>query len=148
MPSTSNGKLICIIQKTHESKTILGAGLYSLCEYSSVTSMYSITAPKGGLAQSQEYTISIIENTQLTSAFNYPQIPQHYELPLIYNSELGMQFGDIFDLEFAGLMKQFSVNHRILRNSERNFIGFTFKPRFTLPASSLTSPVTESVLEI
>ena len=45
-------------------------------------------------------------------------------------------------------MTSFSVSHLSLMGGVSNMIGFSFTPRFTAPAASLVSPITESVLEV
>lgn len=110
--------------------------------------MYTVSAPVGGLTINKEYTISILEFNQTTSSFILPTSPARYEVSFIYNSQLALKFGDTYVLNFAGYMTSYSVNHLIHKISTRNFIGFTFTPQFTLPSSSLTVPITESVLEI
>ena len=142
--NTANS-LTCIFQPTHSSKTILGVGLYATCNYT--TGTYSINVPIGGL-DTGEYTLSIMEQNQKTTSFNMPTSPTRLELSWIYNSQLGLQYGDTYILSFSGLLKTLSVSHLTLRRSTYNMIGFTFTPRFTLPAASTTTPFTESVLEI
>lgn len=89
-----------------------------------------------------------MEFNQTITTFILPTSPVRYEVSFIYNSQLALKFGDTYVLNFAGYMNSYSVNHLIRKISTRNFIGFTFTPQFTLPASSLTVPITESVLEI
>lgn len=120
-------------------KTILGAGLYSTCNYS--LGVYSVKVPLGGL-ELKEYTLSIMEIDQTTTKFTMPSSPDRYEVSFIYTSGLGLQFGDTYLFTFSALLKSFSVNHLTLRYSTYNMIGFTFTPKFTLGAASLTSPVT------
>ena len=131
--------LTCVIQPTESAKTILGLGLHSECNYSA--GMYSIHAPIGGLT-TKEYTVTILENNQTLTEFEMPETPDRYEVSFVYNSLLGMQFGDTYIFSFSGLLKSFSVSHLTLRRSTYNMIGFSFTPRFTLGAASLTSPVT------
>ena len=54
---TTSNDLLCILQKTHSEKTILGTGLYATCNYS--LGVYSVKVPFGGLEQ-EEYTLSIM----------------------------------------------------------------------------------------
>ena len=77
-----------------------------------------------------------------------PVTPTFHEISFIYNSNAALKFGDTYQLDFAGLMQSLSVSHSTWKKDTYDMLGFTFNPRFTLPASSLTSPVTESVLEI
>ena len=89
-----------------------------------------------------EYTLTILEKNQTNTVFSMPTTPTRYEISLIYNSNLGLQFGDTYILSYSAILKTFSVNHLSLRASTFNMIGFSFMPRFTLGAASLTSPVT------
>ena len=74
-----------------------------------------------------------------------PSSPKRYEIPLVYTSSASLSEGDAYNLEFVGKMLTYSVNHLTTRFNEYNAIGFTFKPKFTLPAATSN---TESVLEI
>jgi hypothetical protein len=75
-----------------------------------------------------------------------PTTPQRLEISLIYNSMLNIQYGDVYTLDFPGMMTSYSVNHVGLMIGQYSMIGFTFTPSFTLPAASTTSPVTESAI--
>ena len=90
----------------------------------------------------KEYTVTILENNQTTTEFDMPETPDRYEVTFVYNSLLGMQFGDAYLFSFSGLLNSFSVSHLSLRGSSYNMIGFSFTPKFTLDAASLVSPVT------
>ena len=140
---TTPNSLLCIFQKRHSAKTTLSQGLYSTCNYS--LGVYSVNVPLGGL-EKDEYTLSIMEIDQTSTMFTMPSSPTRYEVSFVYTSQLGLQFGDTYIFSFSGMLKSFSVNHLSLRYSTYNMIGFTFTPKFTLGAASLTSPVTESVL--
>ena len=89
-----------------------------------------------------------MEKNQTTTTFTLPTSPVRYEISFIYNSNLALKFGDTYVLSYSSLLTGFSVNHLILKQATSNFIGFTFTPQFSLPAASLTAPITESVLEI
>ena len=69
-------------------------------------------------------------------------------MSFIYNSNAALKFGDVYNLRFRKLLTSFSVNHRTWKAGTSDMLGFTFTPSFSLPASSLSSPITESVLEI
>ena len=75
-----------------------------------------------------------------------PTTPQRLEISLIYNSMLNIQYGDVYTLDFPGMMTSYSLNHVGLMVGQYSMIGFTFTPSFTLPAASTTSPVTESAI--
>ena len=77
-----------------------------------------------------------------------PQSPTYHEVPFIFNSNAALKFGDTYHLDFAGLMQKLTVSHSTWKKDTYDMLGFTFRPSFNLPAASLTSPVTESVLEI
>ena len=135
--------LTCIFQPEVSSRSVLGRGLYSKCNYTLGT--YSIKIPYGGLAKG-EYTLVILERNQTNTEFSMPTSPDRFEIPLIYSNNNNFQFGDTYILSFSSIMKSFSVNHLTYRASTFNMLGFSFTPRFTLPAASLSSPITESVL--
>ena len=143
--SNTPNDLTCIFQPETSPRAVLGVGLYAKCNYTS--GVYKVYTPHGGLDKG-EYTLVIMERNQTTSTFNMPEQPDRYEVPLIYNSKNGFQFGDVYVLSFSSLMKSLSVSHLSYRASTYNMLGFTFTPRFTLGAASLSSPITESVLEI
>ena len=143
--SNTPNDLTCIFQPEHSARATLGYGLYAKCNYS--LGVYSVSTPHGGLAKG-DYTLVIMERNQTTSSFDMPAQPNRYEIPFIYNNKNGFQFGDTYILSFSSIMKSFSVSHLTYRYSTYNMLGFSFTPRFTLPAASLTSPITESVLEI
>lgn len=140
---TPNNGLYCIIQPTFLTRSSYGVGLYAPCTYSSGT--YSVGIPTGGLT-TVEYLLTIIDRQQLTSTFNMPPAPQRIEVSLIYNSMLNLQYGDVYNLDFAGMMTTYSVDHAHLMGGQYDMLGFTFNPAFTLPAASTSAPVTETVL--
>jgi hypothetical protein len=138
--------LYCIFQPTHEAKTSLGVGLIATsCEYDN--GVFDITPPKGGLT-TQEYTLSILEKNQIVTEFSMPDTPQRLEISLIYVDGLNQKKGDTYVLDFPGHFDTFTVNHLSLRYSSYNMIGFTINPSFDLPAASLVSPISESVIEV
>lgn len=144
IPQNSPNSLTCIMQPTTSSKTTLGIGLYAPCTYSS--GIYTIKAPIGGLTMNNQYTLTILERNQTTTTFTLPATPVRHEVSLIYNSNLALKYGDTYILSYAGLMSAFTVGHLTTVKSNYNFIRFTFTPSFTLSASSLTAPITESVI--
>lgn len=143
LSTTPNNGIHCIIQPTNYILTRYGLGLYAPCTYSSGT--YSISIPTGGLTLA-EYLLTIIDRRQLTSTFSMPTTPQRIEVSLIYNSMLNLQYGDVYTLDFAGIMTSYSVTHAHLMGGQYDMLGFNFVPTFTLPAASTSAPVTESIL--
>ena len=142
-PTTLSDGIYCIIQPTFSTIAAFGTGLYAPCTYSSGT--YSISIPTGGLT-TREYLLTIIGRKQLTTSFNMPTTPQRIEVSLIYNNMLNLQYGDVYTLEFAGMMTTYDMSHAALMSAQFDMLGFTFTPSFTLPAASTSAPVTESVL--
>lgn len=136
---TPNNGLYCIIQPTFITRSSYGVGLYAPCTYNSGT--YSVDIPTGGMG-TVEYLLTIIDRQQLTSTFNMPPTPQRIEVSLIYNSILNLQYGDVYTLDFAGMMSTYSVNHAHLMSGQYDMLGFEFNPAFTLPAASTSAPVT------
>lgn len=65
---------------------------------------------------------------------------------MIYTSQLNLQYGDVYQMDFSGLMTSYYVNHLSRATSALNMIGFTFTPQFTLISGSTTAPIVESVL--
>lgn len=59
---------------------------------------------------------------------------------------LNIQYGDVYTLDFAGMMTSYDMSHAALMSGQFDMLGFTFTPSFTLPAASTSSPVSESVL--
>lgn len=94
----------------------------------------------------KEYLLTIIGRRQLTTSFNMPTTPQRIEVSLIYNSMLNLQYGDVYTLDFAGMMTSYDMDHAALMSGQFDMLGFSFTPFFTLPAASTSAPVTESVL--
>jgi hypothetical protein len=140
---TPNNGLHCIIQPTSLMLSNYGVGLYAPCSYSSGT--FSVAIPTGGLTTA-EYLLTIIDRQQLTSTFNMPTTPQRIEVSLIYNSMLNLQYGDVYTLDFAGMMTTYSVTHAHRMSGLYDMLGFNLNPAFTLPAASTSAPVTEAVL--
>lgn len=75
-----------------------------------------------------------------------PITPQRVEISLIYTSSLNIVYGDVYTLDFSGLMSSYSVSHANRISAQYDNLGFTFTPSFTLPASTTSAPVSESVL--
>jgi hypothetical protein len=105
-----------------------------------------VTAPIGGLAENKEYLLTIIERQQLSSTFNMPTSPTRLEISLIYKSYLNLAYGDVYTLDFSGLMSTYAVSHSHLMSGYYDMLGFTFRPAFGLSAASTSAPFTESVL--
>jgi hypothetical protein len=59
---------------------------------------------------------------------------------------LNLQYGDVYTLDFPGMMTSYTMSHASLMSGQLDMLGFTFTPAFTLPAASTSAPVTESVL--
>ena len=114
--------------------------MWSECRFD--TDKYIVTNPIGNLDAGNQYTVTIIEKNQKTSSFSMPTAPKRMEVSLIYSSELNLQHGDVYQMDFEGKMNSFSVSHKVLVNSWDNMIGVTFNPKFTLSAASLTTPIT------
>jgi hypothetical protein len=142
-PLAPNNGLHCIIQPTYLTLSSYGVGLYAPCSYSSGT--FSVAIPTGGLTPA-EYLLTIIDRKQLSTTFNMPTSPQRIEVSLIYNSMLNLQYGDVYTLDFAGMMTTYSVTHASRIAGNYDMLGFNFNPAFTLPAASTSAPVTEAVL--
>jgi hypothetical protein len=141
--TTPNNGLHCIIAPTYLTLSSYGTGLYAPCTYSG--GVYSVSIPTGGMSTT-EYLLTVIDRRQLTSTFNMPPSPQRIEISLIYNSMLNLQYGDVYTLNFAGMMTSYSMDHAHLMGGQYDMLGFTFTPAFTLPAASTSSPVTETIL--
>ena len=75
-----------------------------------------------------------------------PTSPTRIDISLIYNSFLNLAFGDVYSLDFEGLMTTYSVSHSHLMSGIYDMLGFTFRPSFAMSAASTSAPVTESVL--
>ncbi len=67
-----------------------------------------------------------------------PTEPKRIEVSPIYNSILSLKYGDVYTLDFSGLMKAFSVSHLSVINGGYNMIGIQFIPRFNLTAAVYT----------
>lgn len=85
--------------------------------------------------------MTIIDRKQLTTTFNMPTSPQRIEVSLIYNSLLNLQYGDVYTLDFAGMMTSYTVSHATLITGQMDMLGFTFTSPFTLAAATTTAPL-------
>lgn len=150
IPKNTPTNLICVINPTYRTKTDFGVGYYTTCTYSSYT--YTIKAPDKGMVAATEYTISIMEFNQLTSSFYMPTTPMRQELVFEYNSMVGLQYTDVYKLDYPLLFSSFSVLHSTLMASSasytnvRNTIKLTFNPALTMAASTTSGSITESML--
>jgi len=61
---------------------------------------------------------------------------------LIYNSIVNLQYGDVYTLDFPGVMTSYTVDHAHYMSGEYDMLGFRFTPAFSVSAASTTSPVT------
>ena len=136
--------MYCTIQPTDTQYVSYGAGLYASCAYSSGT--FTVNAPVGGLAINTEYLLTVIERDQLSTTFNMPTTPTRIDISLIYKSFLNLAYGDVYTLDFSGMMTSYSVSHSHLMSGYYDMLGFTLRPSFALSAASTSAPVTESVL--
>lgn len=144
--STGTTGIYCILQPTSTYRSVYGVGLYAPCTYSA--GIYTIQVPVGGLSASKEYLLTISDRKRLTSTFNMPSTPQRVELSLIYNSILNLQYGDVYTLDFSGFMNAYNVDHSTLMSDNYDMLGISLTPYITLPASTTSAPVTESVVRL
>jgi hypothetical protein len=117
-----------------------GISRWAPCTYSA--GKYRITNPIGDLVANTEYTLTILERNQTTSAFKLPYTPKRIEVSSIYTSQLNLLYGDVYELDFVGRMNSITWTHASLDMGQLNMIGINFNPVFTLNAASLVSPVT------
>ena len=143
-PTTAANGLHCTIQPTTTQYVAYGAGLYAPCVYASGT--FTVTAPIGGLTSNTEYLLTIIDRKQLTTSFNMPTAPTRIDVSLVYKSYLNLAYGDVYTLDFSGMMTTYAVSHSHLMSGIYDMLGFTFRPAFAMTAASTSAPVTESVL--
>ena len=129
-----------MIRKTITTNFKTGISYWAPCTYTS--GRYRINNPIGDLLINTEYTLTIIERNQTTSAFKLPFVPKRIEVSSIYTSALNLMYGDVYELDFEGRMTNFQVAHASWDIGSDNMIGITFTPGFTLLAASSTSPVT------
>ena len=143
-PTTAANGLHCTVQPTTTQYVAYGAGLYAPCVYASGT--FTVIAPIGGLTANTEYLLTIIDRKQLTSSFNMPTTPTRVDVSLVYKNYLNLTYGDVYTLDFSGMMSTYAVSHSHLMSGIYDMLGFTFRPAFAMTAASTSAPVTESVL--
>lgn len=149
VPKNTPNKLTCVINPTYRTKTDFGVGYYTTCSYSSYT--YVVQAPSGGLVAGTEYSISIMEFNQFTSSFYMPTTPMRQEIVLTYNSMVGLQYFDVYKIDYPLMFSSFGISYSSLMASSgaynvRVTLTFTFNPALTLPASVTSGSITESML--
>lgn len=145
VPKNTPNNIVCVINPTYRTKTDYGVGYYTTCTYSAY--VYTIKAPSGGLIAGTEYAISIMEFNQLTSSFYMPTAPMRQELLLEYNSIVGLQYTDVFKVDYKLLFSSFAVGYSNLMASSasytnvRSTIQFTFTPAITMSASAVSGSI-------
>ena len=138
--TTPDNGLYCLIQPTYVQYVQYGTGYYAPCTYNSGT--YRVRAPTGGLTENKEYLLTIIDRQQKSSTFDMPTTPQRIEVSLIYNSLLNIAYGDVYTLDFSGLMSRMVNSHSHTMSGYYDMLGFGFDSAFDLAAASLSSPIT------
>lgn len=142
VPVNTPNSIMCTIHPTVISKMDYGAAYYTTCTYSSY--VYSVVVPSGGLVSGTEYTISIMETNQVSSSFYMPTTPMRQEIVFTYNSMVGLQYSDVYVLNYSPLFSAFSMTHSTYMASTasrtvKGVIAVTFTPSVAANASVSTS---------